>query len=77
MCNFPLWFKNAGWLSAWRSWTTAEAKELPHLYIFTAQSAYRIRCGSYRVGLFIEKGDVLIVVIADRKDIYKKFPLTT
>ena len=38
------------------------------------KSAYRIRCGNYRVGLFIEKGEVLFAVIADRKDIYKKFP---
>jgi mRNA interferase RelE/StbE len=38
------------------------------------KSAYRIRCGNYRVGIFIEKGEVLFAVIDDRKDIYKKFP---
>ena len=38
------------------------------------KTAYRIRCGNYRVGIFIEKGEVLFTAIAHRKDIYKKFP---
>ena len=38
------------------------------------KSAYRIRYGDYRIGIFIEKGTVTFVAIAFRKDIYKKFP---
>ena len=38
------------------------------------KSAYRIRCGNYRVGIFIEKNEVVFAAIAPRKDIYKKFP---
>jgi mRNA interferase RelE/StbE len=38
------------------------------------KTAYRIRCGNYRVGIFIEKGEVIFAAIADRKDIYKRFP---
>ena len=36
--------------------------------------AYRIRCGNYRIGLFIENNIVEFVCVADRKDIYKIFP---
>ena len=38
------------------------------------KTAYRIRCGNYRVGIFIEKSEVIFAAIAPRKDIYKKFP---
>ena len=38
------------------------------------KTAYRIRCGNYRVGMFIEKSEVIFAAIAPRKDIYKKFP---
>jgi mRNA interferase RelE/StbE len=38
------------------------------------KSAYRIRLGNYRLGLFIEKSEVTFAAIASRKDIYKKFP---
>jgi mRNA interferase RelE/StbE len=36
--------------------------------------AYRIRIGSYRIGLFINKGTAEFVRIALRRDIYLKFP---
>ena len=38
------------------------------------KTAYRIRCGNFRVGIFIEKDEVLFAAIGARKDIYKKFP---
>ena len=38
------------------------------------KGAYRIRCGNYRVGVFIESSLVTFAAIALRKDIYKKFP---
>jgi len=37
-------------------------------------SAYRIRIGDYRMGLFIEKDNVLLARFVHRKDIYRLFP---
>jgi mRNA interferase RelE/StbE len=36
--------------------------------------AYRIRCGDYRIGVFIENNTVEFFRVANRKDIYKIFP---
>ena len=38
------------------------------------RTAFRIRTGLYRIGLFIENDEVLFTIIDHRKDIYKKFP---
>ena len=38
------------------------------------KTAYRIRTGNYRIGVFIEKGTVEFARVVDRKDIYKVFP---
>lgn len=38
------------------------------------KTAYRIRTGSYRIGVFIEKGTVEFAAFAHRKDIYNFFP---
>ncbi len=38
------------------------------------KTAYRIRIGNYRIGVFIEKGTVEFARVVDRKDIYKVFP---
>ncbi len=38
-------------------------------------SAYRIRLGEYRIGLFKEKEVIKLVRILHRKDIYTFFPL--
>jgi len=38
------------------------------------KTAYRVRIGDYRIGLLIENGIVVFVVIGHRKDIYKIFP---
>ena len=37
-------------------------------------SAYRIRSGDYRIGLFLENNIVEFARVANRKDIYKIFP---
>jgi mRNA interferase RelE/StbE len=36
--------------------------------------AYRIRCGHYRIGVFVNGDIVLFARVAHRKDIYKVFP---
>ncbi len=38
------------------------------------KTAYRIRSGNYRIGVFIEKDTVIFSAFAHRKDIYKHFP---
>ena len=38
------------------------------------QTAYRIRIGDYRVGLFFEEGLIVFAYLAHRKDIYNQFP---
>jgi len=37
-------------------------------------TAYRIRIGVYRVGLFIEDGRAIFAAFEHRKDIYNRFP---
>jgi mRNA interferase RelE/StbE len=38
------------------------------------KTAYRIKLGDYRIGLYIKKGIATFVIFAHRKDIYKFFP---
>ena len=38
------------------------------------KSAYRIRIGSYRIGIFVEGNLVQFARIVHRKDVYKVFP---
>ena len=38
------------------------------------KTAYRIRSGNYRIGVFIENDTVIFSVFDHRKDIYKHFP---
>lgn len=38
------------------------------------QTAYRIKIGDYRVGLFFEEGLIIFAYLAHRKDIYSRFP---
>jgi len=38
------------------------------------QTAYRIRCGDYGIGVFIANNTVLFATVLPRKDIYGKFP---
>jgi mRNA-degrading endonuclease RelE of RelBE toxin-antitoxin system len=37
-------------------------------------TAYRIRSGDYRIGIFIENKVVIFACFAHRKDIYNEFP---
>lgn len=38
------------------------------------ESAYRIRAGDYRIGLFVEKDTITFARVLHRKDIYRYFP---
>lgn len=37
-------------------------------------NAYRLRCGDYRIGIFIEDDIVQFARVAHRKEIYRIFP---
>ncbi|MCE2937041.1 MAG: type II toxin-antitoxin system RelE family toxin [Cyclobacteriaceae bacterium] len=37
-------------------------------------SAYRIRVGDYRVGIFVAQGTVQFARVKNRKEIYRSFP---
>ncbi len=38
------------------------------------QTAYRIRMGDFRVGLYVEEHQVILARVLKRNDIYKLFP---
>lgn len=38
------------------------------------KTAFRIRSGNYRIGVFIENNIVVFAAFDHRKDIYKRFP---
>ena len=38
------------------------------------KTAYRIRVGDFRIGVFISNGEVEFARVVNRKDIYKLFP---
>ena len=38
------------------------------------KSAYRIRIGDYRIGVFVESGTLTFARVVNRKDIYRFFP---
>lgn len=38
------------------------------------KTAYRIRLGNYRVGVFYEDNSIIFVRVLHRKDVYKVFP---
>jgi len=55
--------------------TASTGKDIPNLKKLKGHSsAYRIKLGDYRIGLFIEDSGVIFSAFEDRKDIYKKFP---
>ncbi len=58
--------------SAQSAQTLAEIPNLKKLKGF--KSAYRIRIGDYRIGVFIEGDIVQFARLLNRKDIYKYFP---
>ena len=49
--------------------------EIPNLKKLKGhKSAYRIKVGDYRIGIFVEGNTVELARIIHRKDIYKMFP---
>ena len=59
--------------------STTEAAEklnmIPHLKKLSGhKSAYRIKLGDYRVGIFVVSGCVEFARLLHRKDIYREFP---
>lgn len=49
--------------------------EIPNLKKLSGyKSAYRIKIGDYRIGIFFENNTVEFVRVVHRKDIYKVFP---
>jgi mRNA interferase RelE/StbE len=52
--------------------TLAEIPNLKKLQGF--KSAYRIRIGDYRIGIFIEGNTIQFARVLNRKEIYKYFP---
>lgn len=52
--------------------SVSEIKNLKKLTGF--KDYYRLRIGSYRIGIKIENNSVIFSVLSHRKDIYKKFP---
>ena len=50
-------------------------REIPNIKKLRGfKSAYRIRIGDYRIGIFVEGDVVQFARIVHRKDIYKVFP---
>ncbi|MCX6351010.1 MAG: type II toxin-antitoxin system RelE/ParE family toxin [Bacteroidetes bacterium] len=39
-----------------------------------SKTAYRVRVGNYRIGLFVEKDTAIFAIFEHRSKIYKKFP---
>lgn len=51
----------------------AEIKQIKKLKGF--KNFYRIKSGDYRIGIELtEKNELIFILIAHRKDIYKRFP---
>ena len=49
--------------------------EIPHVKKLAGhKSAYRIRVGDYRIGIFVDGNKVQFARVTNRKDIYKVFP---
>jgi mRNA interferase RelE/StbE len=54
---------------------TANLREIPNIKKLKGhRSAYRIRIGDYRLGLFFENNTVILARFLHRKDVYKIFP---
>ena len=55
--------------------TTQKPIDIPHIKkMKNAKNAFRIRAGSYRIGIYIVKDTVIFTRVALRKDIYDIFP---
>ena len=55
--------------------TAQSLSEIPNIKKLSGhKSAYRIRIGDYRIGIFVEGKTVEFVRVVHRKDIYQFFP---
>ncbi|MDR2009619.1 MAG: hypothetical protein LBQ22_03980 [Bacteroidales bacterium] len=55
--------------------TAKKVNDIPNIKKLKGhKTAYRIRTGVYRIGLYIEQSTARFVRILPRKDIYKYFP---
>lgn len=55
--------------------SSSSIKDIPNLKKLSGfKSAYRIRVGDYRVGVFVDGKTVQFARIAHRKEIYRMFP---
>lgn len=55
--------------------TASIPSEIPNIKKIKGQrTAYRIRVGNYRIGVYIEKNIVVFAAFDHRKDIYSSFP---
>ncbi|MBE0661900.1 MAG: type II toxin-antitoxin system RelE/ParE family toxin [Bacteroidales bacterium] len=51
------------------------ARDIPNIKKLKGhKTAFRIRIGDYRIGVFIESNEVFFTALFHRKDIYKRFP---
>jgi mRNA interferase RelE/StbE len=50
----------------------SEVPNIKKLYGF--KKFYRIRIGDFRIGIELDSDTVWFITVAERKDIYKKFP---
>jgi mRNA interferase RelE/StbE len=55
---------------------TAKLEEIPNIKKLTGYKFYfRVRIGEYRIGFEqINKETIRLIIVASRKDIYRKFP---
>ena len=52
-----------------------EVQHIPNIKKMVGfKTFYRIRVGDYRIGIELKKDTIWFITIADRKEIYKKFP---
>lgn len=55
--------------------TAQSLSEIPNIKKLSGhKSAYRIRIGDYRIGIFVEGKTVEFARVVHRKDIYQQFP---
>lgn len=56
--------------------TVQSLDQISHLKKLTGfKNYFRVQIGSYRLGFeLIKKSTIRLIIIADRKDIYKRFP---
>ena len=55
--------------------TAQKLSEIPSLEMLSGYSKYfRVRVGNYRIGFKLEEGQISLLAVGDRKEIYRFFP---